>query len=704
VVFAEFDTTPVPPHVPTPTDLARDASGHIKVPLAPDASQAERDFAAYLESLDGFPPATPGTATFTAGIDPASINTSNVVVLDLTAGTPVSGALASFDAVSRRLTVTASGYVWPHGHTIAIGVRGGPNGLRGEGGLDVVAQPGFFFVRSAKPVANCIAPGPNCVSASPLVPVDQAIQAEAARQALAPALDALESAGLPRDEMAVAWSFTISQRPFGAFDPANGRIAFPNDIVRSQTSGMVTLPISPTDPALVMQLKMSLNQLDGFSTTSRVTAQTDLPPGDTLAAPVPGAIASTMPMPVYSTAGNAIIITPAAPLPEKFFVGVIVTRLLTDSHGVTVEPPPAMVLLRGAGPLYDGMHSTVSELTDAQAALLEQLRMAVHGGLVTLGVDPATVVLAWGYTTQSTVSVLTRRLGSLPDPSSTGAPLTVPAGNPHVASAVAGTFKGSKNDDVPYILTIPQSPSGKLVIFEHGLNGDRTEIFAVADRFAQGGLTVVAMDQPLHGMRAVAGQAFLDFTNLGNLRENVLWSASDIAQLVRTAQGPGLGGNVYSGQPGLCGLSLGGITGTVWAGARSDMTGKLVQSTTGAPLPDIVVESPTFRPQVNQLLMQAGISPDSPEFQQFIDLAHMEVDAADPINYAPRLKTANAPVLAQVASADMVIPLDLGRGLGNRAGATITEYTDSTHAAIINPIDPNHAAVQTDATTFLGGN
>src|SRR5262245_28301025 len=91
-VVVEFDPTASPPRLPTPTDLARDpATGRITIPLPPNASSAERGFAAYLESLDAFPPASHATATLTGDIEVATID-SNVIVIDLTVGgAPVAG-------------------------------------------------------------------------------------------------------------------------------------------------------------------------------------------------------------------------------------------------------------------------------------------------------------------------------------------------------------------------------------------------------------------------------------------------------------------------------------------------------------------------------------------------------------------------------------------------------------------------------------
>src|SRR5215831_6047052 len=374
-VVAEFDPTASPPRVPTPTDLAIDPmTGKIVVPLPADASQAEQDFAQYLESLDAFPPASHGTATFSAAIDSASVGANSVIVLDLTTGARVTDATASFDPTTLRLTVLPAA-AWPAGHTIGVAVRAGTGFMRGATGQPVVAAPVFFFARSKSPLSNCTSAGPGCTSASPLIPVNQAVQLEGLRRALEPLLSAVDTLGVPRDQVAVAWSFTISKRPFTVFDPATGRIPFPNDVLRNQTTGRIELPVSPTDSPAVAMLKSELNMLTGFSTTARVIAHVDLPPGEML---VPGVgILTNIPNIGTDVAGDAMIVTSSQPLPEKSQYLVALTRDAQTVSGKPLEAAPLMIFLRSRGTLCNSMRSTVAELTDAQACQLEPLRVAL---------------------------------------------------------------------------------------------------------------------------------------------------------------------------------------------------------------------------------------------------------------------------------------------------------------------------------------
>src|SRR5207237_3480750 len=114
---AQFDPQATPPVIPLPNDLVRDpATGLLAIPDLPGASDAQKEFNAYLRTLDGFPPSTPVTASFSDALNPESVTPSNLIrsgavaVFDLTAAHPLSPA--DFDLVlsDDRKTLT----VKPH--------------------------------------------------------------------------------------------------------------------------------------------------------------------------------------------------------------------------------------------------------------------------------------------------------------------------------------------------------------------------------------------------------------------------------------------------------------------------------------------------------------------------------------------------------------------------------------------------------------
>jgi pimeloyl-ACP methyl ester carboxylesterase len=546
-------------------------------------------------------------------------------------------------------------------------------------------------------------PASNCTSASPFIPVDQAIALEGLRQQLAPLLAAAEANGIPRNEVVLAWTFTISNRAFTVYDPTAQRIPFPNDILRDPTTGKVNLPINPDDPVAMNNFKAELNQLTGFSTTGGVLAQVDLPPGDALVPDTSAVVTTVQPSTIIIRGGN-IFIQQTRPLaPEKQFLNVVTTRLV-DTAGNPVEPAPLMVFLRSTGPLFDGTHSTVAELSDAEAQQLEPLRMATGQALDLAGIPRQNVILAWGFTTEPTVSVLQSRIAGLPSPSSMGAPITIPPGIPQdkISQVISGTFVGSKGGPVPTLLILPTATPRGLVIFQHGFPSDKNVVFAIANTFATLGLATASMDLPFSGDRTVQGKSFLDLTDVGATRENLLEASADMAQLVRTTSTPGLFGHTFTGAPLIVGESAGGFVATNYSAITPPA--RLVQSTSGAPIVDIALTSPTFAPLYQQVLAGIGITPGTPQFDQFVYFARMELDAGDPINYAGLISPARTPVLAQVAPNDQVIPAQWGRTLGAASQARIVLLpANAGHGALINPQDPAIATAQAQVAAFLGG-
>src|SRR5262249_16550146 len=147
-------------------------------------------------------------------------------------------------------------------------------------------------------------------------------------------------------------------------------------------------------------------------------------------------------------------------------------------------------------------------------------------------------------------------------PTVTGVEIALPGAptpTSHLDKAFSGTLTGSKGEPIQYLLTTSKVPSGRLVLYQHGLQADKSSMYALADTLAQAGFAAAAIDLPYYGSRAVTGTVFLDLSNLGAVRENVLEAAADLVQLRKAATtGTGLAGNVFASSVDLVGVSLGG--------------------------------------------------------------------------------------------------------------------------------------------------
>jgi len=312
-VVARFDPSQSPPVVPSPNDLAFDAdSGTLQIPLGANASDADKNLAAYLDTLDGFPADSPATMTFTGRLDAGSVTPKSVQTYDIT-----SGALIAVNSVSpayadRTLLgdggapvpdATAPGEVtlvppaggWISGHTYAVAVIGGEHAdaLRGANSEEVIGSDSWALARSSNSLVTCPAPytAADCRAATNLFPsvytdpqqriADQlktAIQLEAVRLHYKPTLDQLDALGYPRADIAQLFSFKIvddAVTPAYTLDPdpCKVNVPLPNDLAIDPATGLLATPTTCAGlTASSAEFRADyLNHLNGYPTASFAT-------------------------------------------------------------------------------------------------------------------------------------------------------------------------------------------------------------------------------------------------------------------------------------------------------------------------------------------------------------------------------------------------------------------------------------------------
>jgi hypothetical protein len=450
--------------VPTPNDLAKSpTTGKIVVPDKPTDSAAQREFnKSYLELLDGFPHESTAKVGISGALAPESVNPMTVIGFDIT-GLPAPVVLAPRLA-GQDIVIAPPAGGWLRGHRYAIALLGGPNGLRGATGEEVIGSATWALVSSPKSLVTCEdLASPDCLSAVDVIPSaegdptarakDQAasaIQLEQIRRGYAPLLDALEARGVPRANVPVLWTFSIIDAGEMTFDPANNVVPFPNDVLRQ--GGKVALPNPATGAPLTaaecaaatepqLQLTCGLNTLDGFSTLAPLISETSNERGAVMQANIDPTslnarsvglvpLASEAPAaertpPKYVPCLNCTSSDDAAgapqtspqqlqwrleaPLDEKTTYFAFVTTDVKDDKGKPVIPNPVFALVRSAAPLVENDKSAVDILGDAQAKQLEPLRAALapaFDGLEKQGITRASLALAFPFTTQSEASVL----------------------------------------------------------------------------------------------------------------------------------------------------------------------------------------------------------------------------------------------------------------------------------------------------------
>jgi hypothetical protein len=272
---------------------------------------------------------------------------------------------------------------------------------------------------------------------------------------------------------------------------------------------------------------------------------------------------------------------------------------------------------------------------------------------------------------------------------------------------------------IPMIVTVPKGakPEGgwPVVIFQHGITRNRTDVFAIASSFAAANHITVAIDLPLHGLPAsnpfyknqllasspaaglmtnnertfdadfvnnsssAASRCQVDssgthFVNLASpitSRDNIRQGAADILVLAKSLANLNVdgvaGGDVDTSKIRFAGISLGSIVGTVALGADKGTTiGAASLSVGGGGIPKLLDASKSFGPVIAAGLQGSGVLENTDSYETFMRFAQTLTDSADPVNFAVAAKTNRAIHFTQVLN-DLVVP---NQAMAGAASAT----------------------------------
>lgn len=271
---------------------------------------------------------------------------------------------------------------------------------------------------------------------------------------------------------------------------------------------------------------------------------------------------------------------------------------------------------------------------------------------------------------------------------------------------------------VPVLLTTPNSNSGfsqpgngwPVVIFQHGITGNRTQMLAVADALAKQGLATIAIDQPLHGLTDNAtglmtasertfnldlvtqtldsngeaitvpgpdgqidssGTHYIQLASALTSRDNIRQSATDIIHLAKSIDGL-IGADLDSDQIHFLGHSLGGIAGGTALGVNNDINAAVL-AMSGGGIGKLLDGSGSFSKIVADGLAAQGINEGTETYESFLRLAQTAIDAGDPINFATAANAAH-PVLIYQVTNDSTVP----NNVVNNSLALIDGYLSGT--------------------------
>jgi len=448
--------------------------------------------------------------------------------------------------------------------------------------------------------------------------------------------------------------------------------------------------------------------------------------------------------------GQTLEIVPLKPLTPSTGASnvgylVILTAALQDTDGNAATPDRDYLTVRTAAiaDLTAGVVpptcATVTNATLNGVCRLTFAHLAIANGA---GIPLTSVVLTYSFSTQSTADVMVAATATVPaaaigvqatglnlqalnpalppiadvyvgqlaisyylDPA---APLTgrweAAAGGPGVPSTNLTRFNPvpvakATNFPIPVFVTVPNANSGQakpvagwpVVIFQHGLQGNRTQSAAIAGAYASQGFVVAAIDIPLHGITDTtsplyqpgaertfdldlvnnatgapgpdgvidaSGTHIINLTSLLTSRDNLRQAALDIVQLTGALPGLDLDNDTVPDIDGTrihySGLSLGGIVGTV-ANAMPIPTVSAYLSVPGGGIANLLRDSAALGPTVQAGLVAAGLTPNTTLYEQFFRDAQTAVDAGDPVNFIAGAVAARPVLLTQVVN-DTVVP------------------------------------------------
>lgn len=578
------------------------------------------------------------------------------------------------------------------------------------------------------------------------------------------------------------------------FDPANGVLPFPNNLLLSG-SGDLTLNPPVADPTDFGDPAVALSAMDGFSTVAPWSFSFSDPIDPNSVVPgssvrlfevqlVFGTIAvqsinrELTPGAEYvavAASANSVAIVPTQPLQEMTAYMAVVTNGITDQAGNAATPSQTYFLTKQTSPLVDAAGvSTEPLLPNSSAQALEPLRQLVNAqeaAAGTQGIAKDDIVLSFTATTQAVTPVLSvirsqaqptfSQIGQIcpaPGVCLSTADVLPPGASPGIADLYMGVmgvpyylgvpsatnptaaltdfwqaspggyippFSGlgldptstnvtvanpipvkTSDQTIPMLITVPNSSSGRVkpaagwpvVIFQHGITGNRTQALALADTMASIGFAVISIDKPLHGLSDPTNPLYIENTPFGPLsnertfdmdlqnnatgapgpdgiidssgawyvnlsslltaRDNLRQSQADLSilalnipQMDINADGvPDFDGSNIN----YVGLSLGSMNGIPFLAVEPTVS-NAVLSVPGGGIAQLLSGSQTFGPVVRAGLQAAGVAPDSADYNQFLLIAQTVLDSADPINWGATTAANNSVLLQQVKD-DAVVP------------------------------------------------
>jgi hypothetical protein len=545
VIHARFD--PDNKSIPMPNDAVRDAElGVLDLPNDTEKelarlTDAEKEFYAYLETLDAWSSLMSATVELTGAVDPKSIDGENLQVWRWTGTpTPVDKTRVSISDDGLKITVDPPREGWTRGDRYVVLLRGGAQGARGFGGERVECDAAFYFLRQTQaldtPEHERAFPGDTAAERR-----DNAQKLEKIRKDLVSVFDFFEARDIPRAEVASLWAFTVTKRTELAMDKASQRMPLPINLMIDPRTEHVHIDPVPWDRPFEADAKTRLAEFTGFGLSAAPLLE--------FTAPVTQATINASTIKLFELADPPkqldvelelmpdlmhVIVKPKQQrFAEATSYMVVVDDGVRDATGKKIMVMPAGHFLRSKTQVFIDGASQVKAVESLDAEKLERSRTQIAAAIDTVGRDR--VLAAWPFTTMAVKAPLvewrqkSEALGVAANPTITqkqtpgDAVLDFPLGITSLANlqdVYHGTIKspffldarttalrgdgGHEVQEVAFTMTTPKNPKPgpiPVVIFGHGLVTERRFVLAVASALAGKGYAAISIDFPYHGTR-----------------------------------------------------------------------------------------------------------------------------------------------------------------------------------------------------------
>ena len=493
----------------------------------------------------------------------------------------------------------------------------------------------------------------------------------------------------------------------GWYDPLVQVTTFPDDLhtVDSASLTGVSVSFQPEAEAVLrastpegFNIVDGLESLDGFGTTAaillRFTAPVDPATLNAETARLVDLSGGGAPLPFeveWTDDDATAIVYPLFPLEPKRLHGLVVTRDLLDDEGQPVWAAPALrELLEGEAtePRLARLHGRYADLLDAVADLAAVEDVAAATVFTTQSLHEEDLAVAAVLATGSPEI----RIEGPCEPQGTVdlCPAVLVADDflgedQHFELAPGATPMVQQTYELALDIYLPaDAPDGSLpvIIYGHGLGGDRGEGKGFARQVADLGLAVLALDAPSHNDHPTNPDSYelywifqffglglegtLDVLQMRDHWRQAAWDKLQLATAIRAGVDldedgtPDLDGEriYYSGH------SLGATMGAHLLALDPDVTAAEL-SVPGGRVGDIVYRGEIFAPLV------ALMSPDGTQegdVARFFPMMQAAIERGDGANWAPLVLDGQRDVLTTMVVDDGIIPNECNRMIARAFG------------------------------------